>query len=306
MVYRGFRLACGAALAAIVVALGAVRAAPESDAVLRTIDVAVTDASGAAVSGLVPEEIVVLENGVARDVASAKEDERPLNLLVLVDSSRMIGSSFRLHVVPAVGEFLGRLPRSTRYTLWTTGDRPEKRVGPTGDPALGYRSLERVHPQGGNTMLDALVEASRELEVAEGERSAVVAVSGMGIEFSNRERRQIVELAAPNAEEFSIVHFREGDADSQMQANYGFVFDGLTRRTDGVYETPLSVMGVASALESLSADIHGRYRIRYATLLEIEAQEVKVEVARPGVQGRVIRTSDEDSVQSAEESAKAE
>jgi hypothetical protein len=259
-----------------------------AQAELQTVEVAVTDASGAALSGLVPEEVVVIENGVARDVSRVERDDRQLRLAVLVDSSQAVGTAFRMRVVDAVAGFLERLPAGSHYTLWVTGDRPEKRVGPTDDPGLGLRSLQRVAPQGGNTVLDGLVYATRELKAAEGERSVVVAVTSAGIEFSNRDRFQVVDQALPGADLFEAVQFDEGEADQDMQISYGYVLDAVTKRSGGLFERVVSVMAVDGALRRISGDIAGRYRISYATLADIEKREIEVQVARPGAKVRLI------------------
>jgi len=261
-------------------------AAPPAE--LHTVEVAVTDENGLALSGLVPEEVVVIENGVARDVARVERDDRPLRVAILVDSSQVVGTSFRMRVVDAVAGFLQRLPSGSHYTLWITGDRPEKRVGPTDDPALGLRSLQRVVPQGGNTVLDGLVYATRELKTEEGERSVVVAVTANGIEFSNRDRFQVVDQALPGAELFEAVQFHEGDADQEMRISYSYVLDELTKRTGGLFERVVSVMAVDRALQRISGDIAGRYRISYATLGDIEERKIEIQVARPEAKVRVI------------------
>jgi hypothetical protein len=257
-------------------------------AVLRSLDVAVLDAGGGRVPGLVAEELVVLENGVARDVSRVEPDTRPLSVTLLVDSSQQLASAYRLHLVGAAREFLERLPPETRVTVWTTGARPSLRYGPGSDTAAAVRSLERVVPEGGNTVLDALVETTREVGAPEGERTAVVVLSSSAVEFSSRDRRRVVEAARPQAGEFHVVHFLEGDADQEMQGNYSYVFSQLTRQSGGLYETPLSSMAAASRMRRIGADLAGRYRIRYATLEALEERQLAVEVARPGVETRVV------------------
>ena len=66
---------------------------------------------------------------------------------------------YRLNVLDAVIEFLQRLPPGTKFAVWTTGDRPTKLVDYGDDAAVAERSLRRVIPAGGNTLLDTLVEA---------------------------------------------------------------------------------------------------------------------------------------------------
>lgn len=264
-----------------------------AEAVLRSLEVTVIGEDGSRVPGLVPDEVVVLENGVARDVARVEPDDRPLHVTLLVDSSQEFQSTYRLQMLPAVEGFLETLPPGTELSVWTTGARPSLRYGPGTDPAAALRSLQRIITEGGNTVLDALVEATREVGTPEGERTAVVVLSSRTIEFSNRDRRQVVESARTQAGEFHVVQFLEGSADIQMQNSYSYVFSELTELTGGLYETPLSSMGVGDRMRRIGADLAGRYRIRYATLEGLEKRELEVEVARPDVKTRVIRRGDD-------------
>ncbi len=272
-----------------VLALLLAQAAPAAGAEVRAVSVTVTDEKGNGVEGLALEDVALLENGVARDVVALKLDQRPLNLVLLVDTSAAVEGAFRLTMVDAIAGFLGRLPPGTKYALWTTGDRPTKLVDFTDDAAAGSRALPKVVPQGGSTMLDALVEASEDLrkKAKEGERTVVAAVSAVGPEFSSRDRFRVVEEAQKNAELFMAVLIEEGRTDFDNRSSYDFVLSGLTRKSGGLYETTLSAMGVDSALRKLSAQIRSQYRLSYATVPELKSRKIEVKVARPGVKVRV-------------------
>lgn len=276
-------------LAALLAALSFNQApSPAERPELRTVVVAFSNEKGQPVEGLELEELALLENGVARDIAELKRDDRPLSVALLVDSSEALGSAYRLNVVDAVLRFLNRLPSGTRYTLWTTGDRPTRLVELTDDKSLAAPALRRTYPTGGNTMLDALVEATRELRGREGERSAVVVVSGSGIEFSNRPRERVVEEAKGDGLVFLVVQVDEAPAPFESRQNYDYVFGRLTQESGGLREIVLTSMGVETALRKLAADLSGRYRLRYATLPELKERRLEVEVARPGVRARVV------------------
>lgn len=262
----------------------------------RTVTVSFRDEKGAAVPGLSAEEVVVLENGVAREVTRLEPDGRRLNLAVLVDSSEPVGSVYRLNLVEAVVRFLGRLPEGSRYALWTTGDRPTKVVDFTTDVTEAGKALKRVYPQGGNTLLDALVEASRELKKREGERLAVVSVTGLGIGFSNWDRQHVVDLVQDGVTSFLAVQFDEGRgptggrAEGQVGASdYEYVLSELARGSGGLHETTLSAMGVEQALQKVAAELRGQYRLTYAGLPDVKERKLEVKVARPGVKARVGR-----------------
>ena len=94
-------------------------------------------------------------------------------MAILVDTSAAVSSAYRLNVVDAVVGLVARLPEGTRYAVWTTGDRPTKVVDYTDDRGAAGAALRRVAPQGGNYTLDALAEASADLEklAREGDRT---------------------------------------------------------------------------------------------------------------------------------------
>ena len=263
-----------------------------SPADVKTLDVWITDSKGSAVRGLVPEEAVVVENGVARSVTRLEEDRRPLMVAVIVDSSAPMASFYRLHLVDPIVRLLNQLPEGSRFAVWTTGDRPQKIVDWSDDVAAASRALKRTAPQGGNTVLDAIVEAAADLKQREGERPVVVVVSGVGIVFTNWERRQAVEKARSGNATFMVVQFdetgepTEAAGEQVSRLDYDYVFDSLTRQTGGVREMSMSAMGVPRALENVAQALKVSYRLSYTTVPDLKQRKIEVKVARPGVKVR--------------------
>ncbi len=259
---------------------------------VKTLDVWITDSKGTAVRGLVPEETAVVENGVARNVTRLEEDRRPLMVAVVVDSSAPMATFYRLHLVDPVVQLLNHLPEASRFAVWTTGDRPQKIADWSDDVAAASRALKRTAPQGGNTVLDAIVEAAADLKQKEGERSAVVVVSGVGIGFTNWERRQVVEKARSGGATFMVVQFEETGEPTQAageqvsRLDYDYVFDNLTRQTGGLREISMSAMGVPRSLENVAQALKAPYRLSYTTVPDLKERKVEVKVARPGVKVR--------------------
>lgn len=268
---------------AALVSILLLQAASPTEGELRSVTLVVTDEKGNPVEGLVPEEVALIENGLARDVASLTLDRRALTVVLLVDTSQATSPFFRLNLLDPVTSFLRRLPDGTQYSLWTTGDRPTKLVDFTSDPDEAVRALKRVAPQGGSTMLDALVEASAELKKKEAERTAVVAVSAVGVEFSSRSRFQVADDVPKNTGLVLALEIDEGEIDPESRALYDYVFSELARRTGGLHETVLSSLGIDSGMKKLSAFLRGGYRLSYATLPGLKSRKLEVKVARPGV-----------------------
>jgi VWFA-related protein len=270
--------------------------AQTAPATLLTVEVAFVNAAGSAVRDVRPEELAIVENGVARDLAKAALDERPLSVLLIVDSSQPVTSAFRLNVVEAVAGFLAALPPGTRYALWTTGDRPTRLVDWTDDRGPARGALRRVFPQGGNTLLDALVEATDELKPVEGTRSAVVVVTGMGVGFASQSRQAVVDRVKGRADVFYGVEYDQGPtgvaagADSVGRIDYEYVLSNLASASGGRFDLALSPMGVDKTLARVAGELGGLYRLSYATLPDLKQRKLEVTVARPELTARVLRT----------------
>jgi VWFA-related protein len=271
------------ALAAFLLGQAVPTTAPGTE--LRALTVTLLDAKDQEVTDVAPSDVALLENGVSRPIVSFKPDRRPLSVAVLVDTSAALGSAYRLNVVEAVTGLIARLPEGSRYSLWTTGDRPTKVLDFTDDRGAAAARLKMVAPLGGNYMLDAIDEASRDLRKngREGDRTAVLAVSFMGPEFSSLDKYRAAEVAQDNADLFLGVQVdtAEGaDADFEMRSNVGYVMDRLTKATGGRYEVILSPMGLDGALRKLSAYLRSAYRLVYATVPDLKKRDLDLRVAR--------------------------
>lgn len=254
----------------------------------RTVDVVVTDAAGRPVQDLVPDELALVENGVVRDIVKIAPDERPLSVAILVDSSEEISTIFRLYLIDAVSALVKGLPAGARYGLWVTGDRPRKLVDLTDDRGAAS-ALKRVAPSGGNTLLDALVEVTTELgKKREGERLAVVAVTGMTTEFSSRDRFRVVEECQKRADLFLFLGFDEGRADFENRTSYDYVMSHLTKKPGGRLERAITAMGSAKTLAGFAADLAPGLRLTYETPPELKERKIEVQVSRPGLRARAL------------------
>ncbi len=273
---------------------------PAAPPVERSLTVTVTDEKDAPLEGLQLTEVAVLENGVARLVTELEPDARPLTVVVLVDSSEPMSTFYRSHMVEPVAQFLARLPEGSRFAVWVTGDRPRKVADFGSDAAEASRALRRVYPEGGNTLLDALVESSRDLKGEEGRRSVVVVVTGLGVGFANYDRQRVVDEVLKAGATVLAVHFDEGrtaidppdrSTDELGAFDYEYVLDRLAKDSGGRRESVLSPMAVGSALGKLSGALRAQYRLRYEPLPEGKdgrPSKLEVTVARPGARARVV------------------
>jgi VWFA-related protein len=272
------------ALTVAVFLLGQAAPATAAGTEVRALTVTLLDEKDREVTDVSASDVAVVENGVSRDITSFKPDRRPLSVAVLVDTSAAMGSSYRLNVVDAVVGLVSRLPDGSRYAVWTTGDRPTKIVDHTDDRGAAGKALRLVAPQGGNYMLDAFGEASADLKKLsrEGDRAAVVAVTGTGPEFSYRDKYRAAEEAEKNAELYLSVEIDSSDADADARANLSYVMDRVAHATGGRFDSILSAMGTDSALRKVSAHLRSGYRLAYATVPDLKKRSLDLSVARVG------------------------
>jgi von Willebrand factor type A domain len=252
----------------------------------HTVTVTLTDASGRGVTDLGSDELALVENGVVRDLVKITPDARPLVVAILVDSSQELSSTYRLYLVDAVAALVKALPEGARYAIWVTGERPRKLVDVTDDRAA-VAALKRVAPQGGNTLLDGLVEVTKELRKREGDRLAVVAVSGYTTEFSSRDRYRVAEEARRNADLFLFFSFDEGLASFENRTSYDYVMQELIKDPGGRLERAITAMAATKTLPGLARDLQPGLRLTYESVAGLKQRNIEVQVSRPGLQVRV-------------------
>jgi Ca-activated chloride channel family protein len=141
------------------------------------VPVTVFDREGKLVTGLPRDAFRVFEDGkeVPLD-AFATTEELPLALGILVDTSGSMLPEFP-DVRKAVAGFGTQLLRpGDRYFLMTFSFEPKVQVEWAGDPAGLMAGLERVTPEGGTALFDAIVRALERFRGRRG-RSALVVLS---------------------------------------------------------------------------------------------------------------------------------
>jgi VWFA-related protein len=251
---------------------------------IRALTVTLLGDKGEEVSDVSLDDVALVENGLHRDVAYFARDTRPLWVAILIDTSEATGSAYRLNVVDAIVGLVARLPEGTHYSIWTTGDRPTKLVDYTEDKGAAGAALRRVAPQGGNYTLDALAEASTDLHKRsrEGDRTAVVAVTGLGPEFSYLDKEQAAAKAEAQAELFLALEVEAIDGDFETRTRLNYTLERLATASGGEFTQALSYMGVDTALKKLSSHLSSAYRLRYNTQPGLKKRKLELSVARPG------------------------
>ena len=140
-------------------------------------------------------------------VAQHRSDAEPLRVAVLVDTSQAMEPHIN-DMRMALRSFFREMQGNADISLYEFGERPARLVDYTRDPVLLEAAVGRLfaRPGTGSYVLDAITEASRELQLRESGRSAIVVISGQGPEFSQRFHQNVLkDLRASHSTLHSIV-----------------------------------------------------------------------------------------------------
>jgi hypothetical protein len=260
-----------------------------------SLQAVVSDSNGAPVRNLELADVSLTAGGATLSLGRFEPDDRPARVALLIDSSMPMATVYRAEFIDAARAFLASLPSSTHVAVWTTGDRPVKVIDDLdlnreGSARELVDSLTRVPALGGNTILDAVVEAAEDLEKKEGERKIVVFLSGQGPGFSNDSRQGIVDRVIKTGVEVTGVLASERGESAEggdvSQVDYDHVFGELTRRSGGRLERPLTAMGASSLFARVAADLRWTYRLSFQ-FRGAKIPRLALQVARPSVKVRL-------------------
>ena len=281
-----FRLAAACAMAAMTTAAAAQTPARTDDARVREIYVSAVDRKGQPVKDLTPADVVVREDGTAREVLSVAPAEAPLQIALLVDDSAALGDS-TVRLREAIAAFLERLHGKAEIALITFGDRPTVLAPYTKDTSALQQRASRIFPRAsaGAYLVDAIAEASRGLAKRDAERPTIVAVTFEGVSYGNLNYQQVLdELRKSGAALHVITVGTPGESFSDEARNRNMVIAEGTERTGGRRDQVLAASGLPERLTQLAEELANQYVVRYArpdTL--IPPDRIQVSSPRPGV-----------------------
>lgn len=270
--------------------------------------VSASDAAGAPVTDLGPEDILMSENGVRQQVAKVEPLAIPMKLTIAVDNG-LDSTDVLAHYRSGLTGLVEALPPDVEITLITTAPQPRTVVRPTTDRTQILRGVNGFAPEQARPRFsDALVEYSERLQREARDRKAVpylpvlLMVSTAAIETRSYQPEDIEKAVAflvtrrakVNA---IVVSTRPGDVatsagrDLTMQS---IVAIPTAKATSGRYEG----LAVSNRLVTLLpewgrdlATLHTRQIKQFRVTVERsrggDLQNPRIEIARPGLSGTV-------------------
>ena len=136
------------------------------------VPVVVRDWRGRFMSGLKQDSFLVFEDGVAQSVQFFMAENVPLDLTLALDISASTAPILS-QVKAAAHQLMARLKPNDRVSLVAFNERVHVLARPDADPAERAKQLNRLEPQGGTALIEAMVRGI-ELLVYQGSRKAMI------------------------------------------------------------------------------------------------------------------------------------
>ena len=270
--------------------------------------VSATDAAGAPVTDLKPDDVVMTENGVRQQVVKVEPLSVPMKLTLVVDNG-VDSTDALVHYRSGLTGLVEALPPDVETTLISIAPQPRTVVRPTTDRAQVLRGINGFAPeQASPRFSDALVEFSERLQKESRDRKIVpyvpvlIMISTTANQQTSYEPAQITKavnfLVGRRARVNMIVmSTRTGQATSAQSINASVqatVGIPVTKATNGRYESLAVSSRLATLLPEWGKDLaalHSRQANQVRVTVERanggELQNPRIELARPGLAGQV-------------------
>ena len=278
---------CGATLVAALAV--AASATPAAQAVQRSLYVSVVDHAGAPVAGLGPDDFIIREDRVAREVLRVAPAGDPMQIALLVDNSQAAEAYIRDYR-EALPAFIAAMTESGgpkhELSLIALAERPTILSQYTSDPAELQKAVQRVFSMSGSGtyLLDGIIETSKGITKRASPRPVIVAITTEGPELSERHFEQVLGPLKDSGAAFHVVTLGRP---ANLDHDRAVVLDQGTKESGGRYDSLLTGNALTARMKDIARDLKSQYRVTYArpqTL--IPPERITVAAAKPGQTAR--------------------
>jgi hypothetical protein len=270
--------------------------------------VSASDASGAPVTDLKPEEVVMTENGVRQPVVKVEPLSVPIKLTIAVDNGAASTDAL-VHYRAGLTGLVDALPPDVEITLITIAPQPRTVLRPTTDRAQAVRAINGFAPeQAAPRFSDALVEFSQRLQRETRERKilpyvpVMIMLSTTSVQQTSYEPPEVTKaanfLVTRRARlNMVVMSARTGQASSADTLNtsvQAIIGMPIVKATNGRYEALAVSSQLATLLPGWGKDLAALHRRQInqvrVTVERTQAgdlQNPRIELARTGLTGQV-------------------
>jgi hypothetical protein len=260
-----------AGAAAVVFSIGLLwTVAPSAQAIQRSIYASVLDKEGAPVPNLAPEDFVVREDNLVREVLRVEPATAPMQVALLVDNSGRSNANIR-DIREATNEFIKGMTGTglkNQVAVVSVAERATMMVDYTADQPKLLAGAGRIFTQSGSGayLLDGLFETTQGFKKREASRPVIVAIATNGPELSNRYHDQVVGALRGVGASFHIVMVGQPPTDviSSEGRERALTFSLGTEGTGGRYDNVLAASALPNRLKQVANELTHQYLVTYA------------------------------------------
>lgn len=220
---------------------------------LVEVYVTVSDAQGQPVTGLVPADFQVSEDGRPQPIAAFAEADVPLGVAVAVDHSFSVSSRQLSLVVSGAERFLGALKPGDRAMILGVGSQTETLTSLSVERPPAIAALRRLAPWGTTPLYDAVVEAIASIDAVSGRRALVLITDGVDRYSTTPAARMIEQARRRNVLVYPVVL---GRAVNEALTTLGRVTGGRAIRVGDPER-------LAAELEQIAMELRAQYLLGF-------------------------------------------
>jgi von Willebrand factor type A domain len=279
----------------LVLAIASVMLAPiiGAQSASRFVLAKVTNGSGEPLIGLGADDFVVYEGNEPRETLNAMPAAYPV--AVLIDTTSAARQDF-ITMRTAVRQFVDRMS-GRDVAIYTFGERALRVLDFTRDPVKLQRAVDGLFapPDAESHLLDAIIEASRDIKKRESPVTLITVISAGGNDQSNRTPREVFDAVLATRSIVRIIDMRTvrasgrlnnvrgrrsstGDRSVEAALALEEVLRGLASRTQGEYTLIYTATAYQTHLDQLRRTLAGEMIVEYASpsQLDVAASGVRL------------------------------
>jgi len=258
------------------------------------------DQSGKSITDLKTEDVLVRESDGDREVVSVKRSTQPIAIEILADTTKQAGGTGMMSsqtsqtgaaelirdIRVAIGQFVKDIaagnPENTMQ-LMEFGQAAIPVTKMTSDVAELEKGVTRLFPKpnAGSLLLEAIIEASKELSKTKAPRRAIVSLNiEPGDEQSAAQVEKMHNELVKSRASLWAVSLQVGQNKNQMR---GLVLERLTANTGGRREFIQAQSALEQMMKNIADNLLQQYEVTFKRPAGSKPQAIAVGVKRDGL-----------------------
>jgi len=241
----------------------------------RSVLVGAATSKDVPVTDLTMKDFAVRENGATREIVRVQPAPPPTHIVLLIDDSAatQIALPFVRDSLPKFVARLADMSPSPQIGLWSTGERPTKRVDVTPNVSAVLDGIKKLFTiqSAGAYLLQGVIEVTDDLRKkkagTEGFATPILVsfVAEGGVEYSSHQRSQIVTALKGTGASLWSITLQQGTQpmNTSEARERAAVLGDVTGDSGGMNKVILTPQAIDGAFSAVASIISSRYLVTY-------------------------------------------